>query len=353
MKKFELFGILCIGACVLVACGREDGSGDDSAERDRRNDALARAKVFRTEFMPEELTGRAELHAPVECRFLYTDVSGTTPKFDCELPDGRRVKVKYGRREEISGEVAATRLLTALGFGADRVTLVSRVRCFGCPASPFYSRILAKGTHLENLLRRTRNYDEFHDYEWTAVEHKLEGDEIAAAGDKGWAFYELDQIDPARGGASAQEVDALRLMAVFLAHWDNKARNQRLTCLSPVGPDERCPRPLVLLQDVGATFGPRKVNLSAWRDAPIWRDAEGCRVSMERLPHDGATFAEVTVSERGRQLLADRLVRLSPAHLRRLFQEANFPDDIDEWVAVFQHKVDDIAGRRCSDHSLP
>jgi hypothetical protein len=343
MKAVELVAIVCVGACVSSACGAERAGTD--AERDRRNDALARARVFRTGFNAEVLSSRPELHAPVECRFLFTDVSGTTPKFDCELANGQRVKVKYGRRGEISGEVAATRLLTALGFGADHVMLVSRVRCFGCPVSPFYSRLLAKGTHLESLLRRTRNYDEFRDFEWISLEHKLEGEEIA--GPEGWAFYELARIDSAHGGANAQEVDALRLMAVLLAHWDNKARNQRLTCLTPVGPHGRCTRPLVMLQDVGATFGPRKVNLSAWRDIPIWSDEEGCRVSMERLPHDGATFGEVTISEGGRRLLADRLVKLSPEHLRSLFQEANFPNDIDEWVAVFRHKVDEIAGRSC------
>ena len=102
-----------------------------------------------------------------------------------------------------------------------------------------------------------------------------------------------------------------------------------------------------MLQDVGATFGPRKVNLSAWRDTPMWMDARGCRVSMEDLPHDGATFGEVTISEGGRRLLADRLVGLTDAHLQALFHEANFQNDIDEWVSAFRHKVDEIAGRTC------
>jgi hypothetical protein len=346
VRAAELFGIACVAAVSLSACGT-DGAGSDDAARVRRQNALVRAKVFRTGFRPDVLAPGPNSAAPVDCRFLFTDVSGTTPKFDCELADGQRVKVKYGRTPEISGEIAATRLLAALGFGADQVRLASRVRCYGCPVSPFYSRVLAQGTHLEALLRRTTNYAEFRDYEWTAVEEKLDAAAIEAGGEEGWSFFELNQIDSARGGAAVHEVDALRLMAVFLAHWDNKPRNQRLVCLSAVEPDERCRRPLVMLQDLGATFGPRKVNLSAWRDTSIWMDSQGCRVSMESFPHDGATFGDVTLSEEGRRLLANRLVKLSPADVRTLFLEANFPGDVEQWVNVFLQKVDEIARRTC------
>ena len=58
----------------------------------------------------------------VTCRFLMRRVGGTTPKFDCTLPSGEVVKVKYGAgNPELHAEVAATRLLAALGFGADRM----------------------------------------------------------------------------------------------------------------------------------------------------------------------------------------------------------------------------------------
>jgi hypothetical protein len=35
-------------------------------------------------------------------------------------------------------------LLAALGFGADRVTLLPRLRCLGCPAHPYETRQLAE-----------------------------------------------------------------------------------------------------------------------------------------------------------------------------------------------------------------
>lgn len=45
----------------------------------------------------------------VSCRFVVRKPSGTTPKFHCELPDGRVVKVKYGANAELHAEAAATR----------------------------------------------------------------------------------------------------------------------------------------------------------------------------------------------------------------------------------------------------
>jgi len=48
------------------------------------------------------------------------------------------VKVKYGGTGEIPAEIAGTSLLRALGFGADRMYVVPRVRCYGCPRFPFY-----------------------------------------------------------------------------------------------------------------------------------------------------------------------------------------------------------------------
>ena len=310
-----------------------------------RADALARAKIFRTEFTPDLLARKSVEGAELTCRFVLTDATGTTPKFDCELPTGTRVKVKYGRTPEIAGEIAATRLLAALGFGADRVVLASRVRCYGCPASPFQARRIADRTRLQGLLRRTLDYNTYRDFEWAAVEYKQEGVAVETDGRKGWGFYELKEIDPRRGAATRAEVDALRLMAVFLAHWDNKESNQRLVCLPPQARGDACRQPLVMLQDLGATFGPRKVDLDAWSSTPVWADADQCRVSMKRLPHGGGTFGDAQISEGGRRLLADRLTRLSASAIETLFVEARFPGDLGRWVRTFQRKVDEIAAR--------
>src|SRR6266571_8478857 len=111
-----------------------------------RNDAFARARVWREPAIPvPEADFRANPpgtdsfapEAELVCRFLLRRSGGRTPKFHCVLPTGEVIKVKYGRRNpEPFAEVAATRLLSALGFGADRMYRVARVRCFGCPPYP-------------------------------------------------------------------------------------------------------------------------------------------------------------------------------------------------------------------------
>src|SRR5207247_2355989 len=57
-------------------------------------------------------------------------------KFQCAIAPGDEVKVKYGQANaEVYGEVAATRLLWALGFGADHMYPVT-VECRDCPVDP-------------------------------------------------------------------------------------------------------------------------------------------------------------------------------------------------------------------------
>src|SRR5206468_4506725 len=60
-------------------------------------------------------------------------------------------------------------------------------------------------------------------------------------GEPGWAWWELKDSEAPRA-----DLDALRLLAVFLAHWDNKAGNQRLVCLDPAPrvPDQPCAQPV-------------------------------------------------------------------------------------------------------------
>lgn len=330
-----------------------------------RDDALARARVWREPESPIEradLTRTASDDAafdptrPVACKFLPRAISGTTPKFDCILPGGVVVKVKYGGTAENHAEVGASRLLTALGFGADRMYVVPRVRCFGCPISPFraYQALELLGMH--DAYTRRIDYTRYRDFEWPSVERRFKAASVDTPEVKGWSFHELDRIDPARGGSSRAEVDALRLIAVFLHHWDNKAENQRLVCLTAPGDglNGPCPAPFAFVQDVGSTFGPKKVNFERWSTRPVWTDAATCAVDMKDMPFAGATFPPVRITEEGRRFLADKLRRVSEAQVRGLFDAARFPAyhspgdpgaDVGNWVRAFQEKVREIADR--------
>ena len=293
---------------------------------------------------------------PIECQFVPRPIKATTPKFDCRLPNGDIVKVKYGATPERPGEVAATRLLAALGFGADHVTMASKLTCTGCPPFPFHVRLFADWFYASPLLEAIRNEKGKREFRWVSVERKMAGRAIEVEHHEGWDWDELTLVDAAKGGATKTELDAFRLMAVFLSHWDNKAANQRLVCEKGDGgadPQAPCRSPLLIMQDVGATFGPTKVQHDQWAAAPIWADPIQCVVSLEKMPYKGGRFEPVQISESGRALLAGKLSQLSEKQLRALFQSARFPDaesggvtgDVDAWIKTFQKKVQQIANR--------
>ena len=289
----------------------------------------------------------------VTCRYVPKPITGTTPKFFCRLPDGELIKVKYGPTPERLAETAATRLLAALGFGADRVTLLPRLRCIGCPARPYETRQIAESYFASWLLDLVTGGDTPREFTWVSAERKLPGRAIEVDGFEGWDYYELVGVDPSKGGASRAEVDALTLMSVFLGHWDNKSSNQRLLCEAGPGggdPSADCARPLLMLQDVGATFGPSSVDESHWAAAPIWADAGRCLVA---LGHSDRTTDVMPISEPGRLLLGAKLRQLSDAQIQTIFTSANFPDPatgemngrVSLWVKAFEDKVRQIADR--------
>ena len=268
----------------------------------------------------------------VRCRYLSSKAHGTTAKFDCVLPDGEIVKVKYGHTDEIRAEVAATRLLAALGFGADRMYLVPRLRCYGCLRNPFYVIAILDYVGARDVVTESIPDNRYTDFEWVAVERRFDGTEVQTDATEGWAWFELDAFNPA-GGANRSERDALRLVAMLLAHWDNKAANQRLVAR---------PEPFAYIHDLGATFGPNKLDLDSWREAPIWSDRSTCSISMRSFPYHGGTFRDATISESGRRLLVRQLTALSDRQIDRLFGSVRF-HDVSAWTRTFREKVQQLA----------
>jgi hypothetical protein len=340
----------------------------------QRRDVLRRATFIvpaRFQHLRDALPADLQLHALPACRFAPSEPSGTTSKFDCVFAGGETIKVKYGNDAEIHGEAAATTLLRLLGYASDVVTIVPRLRCYGCPRHPFVAMHL-RSFHVPFVREQIDNG--FTDFEWVAVEYKFPAPAIETDQVSGWEWRELDGSSAPRA-----EVDAFRLLAVFLAHWDNKSSNQRLVCLddgprrSPKGDGGSrrshavalaeagegggtCQHPLAMIQDLGASFGPPKVNLARWRDLPVWHDRASCTLSMRALPYQGATFEDVRVSEAGRALASSRLSAISDQQIERIFYDARFPEfqagtdaerDLRAWTAAFRDRVRQIAEARC------
>jgi hypothetical protein len=195
----------------------------------------------------------------------------------------------------------------------------------------------------------SRGYDDtYTDFDWVSVEFQLPHPAIETARRTGWAWYELES-----SLASRADVDAFRLLALFLAHWDNKSDNQRLVCLDgeAMPPTGFCARPLMMMHDLGSTFGPAKANLSEWNSRGVWTDRRTCLVSMRSFPFQGATFRDAHIGEAGRVQLGRRLTAIPDSEIRRLFLEAGFhrlysttgdDKDLTAWTWAFRRRVDQI-----------
>lgn len=288
----------------------------------------------------------------VRCTYLDKKLSGKSPKFACLIGSDDDVKVKFGGTNgEVYAELLATRLLWALGFGADRMYRVN-VICDGCP---------------ETFAGITRPNGEIR-FSPALIERKMDGKEWDGKGGSGWSWRELDQVQPETGGAPLQHRDALKLLAVMLQHTDSKPQQQRILCLEGPKADTPCEKPFLMLSDLGLTFGRASrtnaneasgANLTAWQKTPVWRDANGC---VGNLPRSlTGTLNNPVIGEAGRAFLAGLLTALSDQQLHDLFESAavthrlrepgrarsGFPS-LDEWVQTFKDKRQQIVDRRCA-----
>lgn len=285
--------------------------------------------------------------ATVTCDFSNRKFGGHTPKFGCALDD-EVLKVRYGRDNgEVYAGVAATRLLWALGFGADAMYPVTIV-CRGCP-----EKMRAEGVESGGAIT----------FDVAAIEKKFPGKDIEKPGGRGWSWAELDLVDEREGGAPRYQRDALKLLAVLMQHTDSKPDQQRLVCRSGGRSAEElaaCPDPLMMIHDVGQTFGRANlfnrsavgsVNLADWSKAAVWADPAGCVGNLERS--ETGTLGYPTISEAGRKFLGDLLLQLTDVQLHDLFAVARFDrkphggGPIEAWVAAFKQKRSEILSRTC------
>jgi hypothetical protein len=298
--------------------------------------------------------GAFSFHATVLCDYVDKKLGGHSPKFVCAIDKDDQVKVKFGRSNgEVYGEVLATRLLWALGFGADRMYPVN-VICRGCPPR----------------LGGVEQPEHESQFDPAVIERRMSETEWPSHGKQGWSWKELEWVSSNAGGAPRAQVDAFKLLAVFIQHTDSKAEQQSIICLNSQssGSPELCDRPFLMIGDLGMTFGRANhtnadntgsVNLVEWRRTPVWKKAPSCIGNLSKSIT--GTLEDPVISEEGRRFLADLLVQLSDRQIRDLFEVARvelrtwIPGEaasrsatIDEWVDAFNEKRGQIVGRRCT-----
>ena len=364
---------LIVTTSSLVACADVSAQSKEpsAVTAEVRRAALRRAQVWApTDITSKDITAGPEgpgafpPNATVVCNYVEKKMSGRSPKFTCVITPADEVKVKYGRHNgEVFGEVAASRLLWALGFFAERMYPV-RVVCRGCPPR-------------------------VQDTDLASIQRKFPGKDVETAPGSGWAWPELDLVDPTAGGAPRAQRDALKLLAAFLQHTDSKPEQQRLVCVSTVKdeksedhaksadrqksePQENhkgqqpCTQTVMLVHDLGLTFGHATLfnrnslssaNLDQWSRAPVWKDPARCIADLRRS--FSGTLDNPPISEEGRKFLADLLMQLSDTQLHQLFEVSRFPQrqpavpgasgpaTIDQWVDVFKRKRNEVVNSTC------
>lgn len=252
MSVIPLLAALTAGCATLNAA--RDGAIPQEPADQLRLQVIRRAQVWQpTDVASMDLKNGPQMDGAfgpdqqIVCDYVEVKKSGHSPKFFCSVAPDKVVKIKYGSDNgEIYGEVLGTRLLWALGFGADAMYPV-RVTCRGCSVDPF-----KQGGRTTSERR----------FDAAVAERPMPGREIERGGKSGWKWPELDLVSEADGGAPVAHRDALKLLAVLMQHTDTKEEQQRLVCLDPGRDDATtCERPFMMIADVGLTFGDRQPSL--------------------------------------------------------------------------------------------
>jgi hypothetical protein len=187
------------------------------------------------------------------------------------------------------------------------------------------------------------------------VERVFAGQEIEYQRGQGWNWHEIEAIDAAAGGAPRVHVDALKLLAAFMQHRDSKRDNQRLVCpddavVAAGTPGQTCRRPLMMIHDLGSTFGgpkpfgTHKMRVESWEREPVWDDPQQCiaNLSEEHDAHEGLEYPHI--GEQGRLFLARLLEGLDDAQITALFDVARGErrGGVSRWVAAFRAKREQV-----------
>jgi hypothetical protein len=286
------------------------------------------------------------------------------------------LKVKYRSHDEpvaqeerdMYTEVAATRLLWALGFAADRMYRPRSVHCHRCPGNPFVDRnALDPG--------RYTTFDE------AAIELRYMGDRAEtyeALFDGGWSWgEELHTLRYGTGPGVFDEeqktqLDGLVVLLNILGHVSSLPEQNRLVCIrrgmQQIGTTAKyCPQTRLLVHDLGSVFNKKDENsLEAWTERPIWSDRARCVPAIWFRVPEGEPLRPYIIGEPGRRFIVGLLDQLSDEHLRAVFESAAFeryditlvaPSEIptpaeaksiiDAWIAAFRRKIDEVRSVTC------
>jgi hypothetical protein len=283
-----------------------------------------------------------------------------------------QVKVKYllppfpnhdRRYNEVFTEVAATRILWALGFPADRMYSALAANCVGCTADPFKDNLTDNKASLR---------DKAVPFSVVAIERLLAWDAIDPKNDETWSWADAAALY-ASGWTREQKVgfDAYRLALGLLTYHNPLDSQNRLVCAEwKAGADNPkvCVQAVILVQDVGSSFGKpgslgtnSRGDFAGWQSQTVFSSPDRCEL---KYPLKG----DSTVLKEAQDLLLRRLENLDRERVKAIFAAARFQmvdqkqlerlrhsgaanvEDaaLNEWTDVFMRHVAEVrAARNC------
>jgi hypothetical protein len=267
------------------------------------------------------------------------------------------------RYNEVFTEVAASRIMWVLGFPADHVYPVGSAACIGCTLDPFTNNLKDNNASLK---------DPPSVFKVVSSERETPWEQINPEGDETWSWSDAAKFysDGEWTHQQRVEYDAYRL-ALGLFHYHNAiAQQNRLACAQwaseTVGQLRVCQRPMIFVQDLGSTFGKAKGGLDLfgtnprgvfddWNGQTVFINPQACEL---RATLDG----DKQVLKEAQDLMIQRLARLDPETVRRIFSVARFqmmdrkqvkrlrhggsqnPEEsaLDEWTNTFLRRIQEI-----------
>ena len=322
MKRLFLHTII---AASQMACATMDPpKGDDAWKQVQGTPVLWRdpgAIASRDLFWG---TGSAERAPKAPFTFIAEDVSGTSPKIKVRDANEVEWSVKFAGKEphknEVHAEVAATRLVWALGYQVEENYFVES------------GKIEKVGT----LKRAAADVAADGSFRLARFERK---DPAMKATEYTWSF----KSNPFVG---TKELSGIKILTAALNHWDLKHDNTAIVQIRRGDQVEA----VYMFSDLGSTFGkmegmPRVIsgrdrwNLQAYRAE---RMVDAVRDGQVYLNHDGTASVEPVPLEHARWF-ANLASQLTPDQVRRAFEAAGAsPEERDGFSARFVEKIREL-----------
>jgi hypothetical protein len=290
---------------------------------------------------PADITSRdlrfgqgGESHAPqgIVFHFVKEDLSGTNPKIIVADQAGQKWKMKLGA--ETKPEVAASRLVWAVGYFANENYFLPQLQITGLPAH------LHRGQHFISSGGEVRDA-------------RLQRMDKSEEKDGNWKWKQ----DPFTG---TRELNGLRTLMALINNWDLKDVNNKIVIEKTAG----VPSEIYYVSDLGASFGPSGIvlglsksrgNLEAYRSSrfitkltPQYVNfATPRRAALIELVNPPQFIMRLRLRWIGRHIpradakwMAELLQRLSPAQIRDAFRAAGYsPEEVEGFATVLENRI--------------